>query len=99
MPLTREEHEALLNELNSSELAHTRRTEILQNLRVDYGSVIDEHSEHTTKLKQLAEENADLTVANSKLFRQGGFTKDDDKNDDDKKEFSQTVTLTELLKE
>jgi mRNA degradation ribonuclease J1/J2 len=85
MPMEREAYEAILNDLLNPELEQSRRTELLQNLRVDYGTVISEHEEHTGKIKKLSEDNSDLVVSNSKLFRQIGLTNKEDKKEEAKK--------------
>jgi mRNA degradation ribonuclease J1/J2 len=94
MPMEREAYEAILNDLLNPELEQSRRTELLQNLRVDYGTVISEHEEHTGKIKKLSEDNSDLVVSNSKLFRQIGLTNKEDKKEEAKKEFSETITIS-----
>jgi mRNA degradation ribonuclease J1/J2 len=96
MPMEREAYEAILNDLLNPELEQSRRTELLQNLRVDYGTVINEHEEHTGRIKKLSEDNSDLVVSNSKLFRQIGLTDKTDKKEEEKKEFSETITISQL---
>lgn len=98
MPMDRENHENLLNELLSADLEHSRRTEILQELRTDYGSVIDEHSEMTGSLEQFKKDNDDLIISNSKLFRQIGVTGTEKEEEVVEQEFSETVTLSALEK-
>jgi hypothetical protein len=98
MPMKKDDHEALLGELLDTELTHTRRTEILQNLRADYGSVLAEHQEHSDRITKLSEDNSDLIVSNSKLFRQIGVTGTPKEKDEVKKEFSETITLEQLEK-
>lgn len=96
-PMKREDHEALLNELLTPELEHSRRTEILQQLRVDYGTVITEHDGFTQQVAKLQTDNSDLVVSNSKLFRQLGITNDPNaKKKEEEKNFSETVTLESL---
>lgn len=99
MPMTREEHETLLNELLNTDLEHSRRTEILQNLRTDYGSVISDFEENTNRITKLTADNSDLVVSNSKLFRQIGVVGSPEEKEIEKKEFSQTVTISDLEKE
>jgi hypothetical protein len=96
MPMEREAYEAILNDLLNPELEQSRRTDLLQNLRVDYGTVISEHEEHTGKIKKLSEDNSDLVVSNSKLFRQIGLTNKEDKKEEAKKEFSETITISQF---
>lgn len=99
MPMSREDYETILGELLNPELEQSKRTDLLQQLRVDYGTVIADHDEHTGKIKKLSEDNSDLVLSNSKLFRQIGLTSKEDKVEEEKKEFSQTVTLSDLERE
>lgn len=99
MPMPRDNHETLLNELMNPELNHTRRTEILQELRTDYGTVLSEHDEYTTKIDKLSKDNSDLVLSNSKLFRQIGLTDSEDNKENEKKEFSETITISDFEKE
>jgi hypothetical protein len=97
MPMQREEHETLLNELLLPDLEHTRRTEILQALRVDYGTVLTDFDSITTNNTKLKKDNDDLIVSNSKLFRQIGVTGNETLEKETKeKEFSETITLESL---
>ena len=96
MPMDRETHEAILNELLNPEIEQSRRTELLQELRVDYGSVITDHTELTQSNEKLQADNSDLVVSNSKLFRQIGITDQKDNEEVKEKEFSETVTLEGL---
>lgn len=99
MPMERDKHEELLSELLNPELEHSRRTDILQQLRVDYGSVHSEHKELSETRDKLKADNEDLILSNSKLFRQIGVTGGDDEKKQEKKEFSETVTVAQLTKE
>lgn len=96
MPMLREEHEALLNELLNPELDHSRRTEILQQIRVDHVTAHSEFEELTAANTKFKTDNEDLIVSNSKLFRQLGVTTTKEEPEVQKKEFSETVTLEEL---
>ena len=96
MPMERENHEAILNELLNPEIEQSRRTELLQELRVDYGTVITEHTELTQSNERLQSDNSDLVISNSKLFRQIGITDKKDEEEVKEKEFSETVTLESL---
>jgi Phi29 scaffolding protein. len=98
MPMTREQHETLLNDLLNPELEQSRRTEILQEMRVDYGTVLVDDETQKSKIKKLELDNSDLVLSNSKLFRQVGIT-EPNKKEDEQKDFSQTVTLEQLEKE
>lgn len=99
MPMERDKHEALLNELLNPELEQSRRTEILQELRVDYGGVLTDFDTITKESAKLKSDNADLVVSNSKLFRQLGVTNDTEaQKKEEEKTFSETVTLEQLEK-
>jgi hypothetical protein len=96
MSFNREEHDNLLSELLTPDLDASRRTEILQSIR-------DNYTEATTSMEVLAKDkeklekdNSALVVANSKLFRSSGIVVDDKPKNDEKKEFSQTVTIEQL---
>ena len=96
MPMEREKHESILNELLNPEIEQSRRTELLQELRVDYGSVITDYTELKQSNEKLQADNSDLVVSNSKLFRQIGLTDTNEKEEVKEKEFSETVTLEGL---
>lgn len=97
MPMSREDYETLLNELNKPDLDMPRKTEILQLMRTDYTAVIDEHTNNTNTITSLQKDKDDLVVANSKLFRQAGIMDNPElKDKEEKKEFSETVTLESL---
>lgn len=98
MPMDREEHENLLNELNNPELTHERRTEILQLLRTDYGSVLEDFKNLTETNQKLKADNEDLVVANSKMFRELGYKADGNEDELKEKEFSETVTIEDFEK-
>lgn len=100
MAMEKEKHENLLNELLNPELDQTRRTDILQELRVDYGTVLTDIATFTEANAKLQSNNDDLIVSNSKLFRQLGIVGGDDnmKKKEEEKEFSQTVTLESFEK-
>jgi hypothetical protein len=96
MPLSREEHDSLLNELLTPDLEAGRRTEILTSIR-------DHNLEYTTSYEtlnkekdKLAKDNSDLVIANSKLFRQTGVVVTEDPKKDEAKEFSKSVTIEAL---
>ena len=98
MPMSKENHELLLTELLNAELDQSRRTEILQQLRTDYGTVHADFEELTTTNTKLKSNNDDLIVSNSQLFRQLGVVggNEETKKKEEEKNFSETVTL-ELL--
>jgi phosphopantothenoylcysteine synthetase/decarboxylase len=96
MPLSREEHETLLADLLTPELEAAKKTEILQSLRDNYTEYSTTFEVLSNEKEKLAKDNADLVIANSKLFRQTGIVKEDDTKKDEKKEFSQSVTIESL---
>lgn len=100
MPMPKDKHEELLNELLTPDLEQSRRTELLQLLRADYGTVLTDFEVLTKTRDKLQADNADLVVSNSKLFRQVGIMGDEKaKEKDEKKTFSETVTLEALEKQ
>lgn len=97
MPMSKEEYENLLNELNNPELEHSRRTDLLQTLRTDYTSVLTDFEDFTSKVEKLEKDNKELVVSNSQLFRQVGIIGDPKLEEkEEQKEFSETVTLEQL---
>ena len=99
MPLEREHHENLLNELLQSDLEQSRRTEILQVLRVDYGTVLADFNQLNETNTKLQKNNDDLIVSNSQLFRQVGITGNPElEKKEEEKTFSETITLESLEK-
>lgn len=99
MPMTREEHENLLNELLSPEIDHTRRTDILQQLRTDYTGVHTDFEQINTRSERLQKDNEDLVISNSKLFRQLGVVGTPNEEKEKEKEFSETITIEQLEKQ
>jgi hypothetical protein len=100
MPLmSRDDHENLLSELLAPEIEHSRKSEILQQLRVDHGTAHAETNELTEKQQKLQKERDDLVVSNSQLFRQLGTEGNPEKKEEvEQKEFSETVTLEDFEK-
>lgn len=99
MPMSREDHENLLNQLMNPELDHTQRTDLLQQLRVDYTTVHTDFEEITKNNTKLKTDNDDLIISNSKLFRQLGVTGNETlEKKEEQKEFSETVTIESLEK-
>lgn len=96
MPMSREEHETLLTELLNPEIDHSRRTDILQQIRVDHVSAHNEVEDLTKANTKFKTDNDDLIVSNSKLFRELGFTGNTKPPEEKKKEFSETVTIEEI---
>lgn len=97
MPMPREEHELILEELLNPATETSRKTELLQNLRADYGTVIADVEKFTADTARMKTENEDLVISNSRLFRQVGIVDDPKKKEkEDEKTFSETVTLESL---
>jgi hypothetical protein len=97
--MPREDHEARLAELLNPEIDHTRRTEILQEFRVDYNTVHTDFAGLTESNNKFKKNNDDLLQSNSMLFRQAGILGDTTKDEVIvQKEFSETVTLEQLEK-
>lgn len=99
MPMDKEEYEGILNELLDGEIEHSRKTELLQTLRVDYGNVHSDFEEVTKHRDTLQAKHDDLVVSNSQLFRKLGTTQDPELNKkEEQKTFSETVRLEDLEK-
>ena len=98
MPMERDSHEDILNKLNNPELEHSERTELLQQLRADYTTVLTEFSDLTSATEKLLAENSDLIGSNSKLFRQVGITKEKEE-EIKQEELSETITIEDLEKQ
>jgi predicted nucleic acid-binding Zn-ribbon protein len=96
-PMEREKHEDLLNELLTPELETSRKTEILQELRKDYGTVHSDFSDLTKNNASLQKKHDDLVVSNSMLFRQIGNSENPEKSkEEEQKSFSESVTIESL---
>ena len=97
MPMDSEDYENYLNELNNPDLEHSRRTEILQSLRVDYAGVIEDNEKQLKTIDKLTLDNQDLVLSNSKLFRQLGIQDNPvQKKEEEEKAFSETITLEQI---
>jgi hypothetical protein len=97
MPMERDVHEKLLSELLTADLEHSRRTEILQELRADYSNVLGDFENLNKSSEKLQKDNDDLVRANSMLFRQAGiYDKEDKKEEQQQKDFSETITLEQI---
>ena len=95
--MSRDEHEELLNELLSDGISIDRKTEILQSLRVDNVAVHEYHKETTQTMDKMKSDNESLVISNSKLFRQLGTAGNEQaEQEEEEKEFSETVTISEL---
>lgn len=95
--MDRDSHEELLNELLSDSITIDRKTEILQQLRVDNTAVHEYHQNTTQQLDKMKSDNESLVISNSKLFRQLGTAGNEEKQkENEEKEYSETVTISEL---
>ncbi|UTC25170.1 scaffolding protein [Cytobacillus phage Bfsp1] len=70
--MSRDDHDALLNELLTPDLEHSRKSEILQQLRVHDSTFNAEYEEVSKTRDTLQKKHDDLVVSNSQLFRQLG---------------------------
>lgn len=98
MAMEHARHEEILASLNNPELAVTEKTELLQELRADYGTVLTDLSTQKSAIEKLQSTNDDLVIANSSLFRQAGFagSSDEERKKEEEKSFSETITLEAL---
>jgi regulator of replication initiation timing len=97
--LNREDHEKLLNELLDPELEASKKTEILTNLRDNYTGFTTEYETLNQTAEKLKQDNSDLVISNSKLFRQTGVLGNTEKpKEEEKKEFSQTIRISDIEK-
>jgi len=99
MPMEFDKYEGLVNELLDPELDHSRRTEILTEMKQDYSATISEVGELNTKVTDLDKKRLDLLDANSKLFRQipTSHTKtEEEKQKQATEERAKTLTISDL---
>jgi hypothetical protein len=97
--LNREDHEKLLNELLNPEMEQSVRTEILTQLRDNYTGFTTEYETLNQTTEKLKQDNSDLVISNSKLFRQTGVLGNTSKPKEEKqKEFSETIKLSDIEK-
>ena len=97
--LDRESHEKLLSNLLDPELEQSAKTEILTQLRDNYTGFTTEYETVSKTVEKLKQDNSDLVISNSKLFRQTGVLGDSPKpKEEEKKEFSQTIKLSDIEK-
>lgn len=94
--MERDAHETLLNELLNPELETSRKTEILQTLRVDYNATLGSLDELSQTKEKLSKDNQDLIISNSKLFRQLGVVSAPEDEKLQEKSKSETITLDDL---
>lgn len=100
MPLSHEEHEALLTQLNDPDITAEDRTEALTSLRNGHTNTLEEFEALSTSEEKLKTSNDDLLKANAKLFNSQGyaFNQGEDKMDgpDEDPSVSETVTLESM---
>lgn len=97
--LTYERHEEILNLLNNPTTDQATKTDLFGELRQGFGEGTDTITTLTENNEKLSSSNTDLTLANSKLFRQIGVPQDEEtKEKEEEKTFSETVTLEQLEK-
>lgn len=94
--MDRTKHEELLNELLDGGIETSRKTEILQLLRVDHSTATQSISEMNEANANLQKHHDDLVISNSQLFRQLGTPENKDNPEVKEKEFSETVTISQL---
>lgn len=96
MPLSREEHEAILNQALGAETV-AERTELLSQLRDDHAETISILGANTSTIDKLTSERDDLIVSHSQMFRRQGTVNDPDlAKKEEEKTFSETVTIDQL---
>lgn len=99
MPMSKEDYENLITELNNPELDMVRKTDILQTLRSDYAVVHDDDSKAKDRIASLEKEKNSLVESNSLLFRNAGYFKEEDKPDEiQAKTIAETITLEDFEK-
>jgi len=97
--LSAEGFNELIDELNTGEMDVSRRNEILQIIKVQHDHLNESLGSASTQMEQMKKDNYELSLANSKLFREVTFTKEESKTPETKeKEFSETITLSDLEK-
>ena len=95
--MARDEHEEILNKLLDPEIEQSERTELLGTLRNNYNTTVSSFDEVNSTVEKLQNDNSDLIISNSKLFRQVGIVGNEGKEKEvEEKEFSETVTLEQL---
>ena len=95
MALSREEHEALLTELADGNVEESRKYEILQSLRNDSIAHHEDFEDMTNKVATLTEDNKQLQIANSRLFREQ-YTNEETDEEVIEQDFSESITVSDL---
>src|SRR5699024_7433725 len=94
MAMTREEHEALLTELADGSVEESRKFEILQSLRNDNIAHHEAFEDMTNANAQLMEDNKQLQIANSRLFREQ--CTESENEEEIEHDFSESITVSDL---
>ena len=96
--IDRDKMESLLGELLQEDVLTSRKSEILQELRVANQIAHEEFEKTNKQLETLKTQKEDLVVSNSMLFRKLGSSMDEpSKVEEQKKTFSETITLDDLI--
>lgn len=93
-----EDFEKLIGEvLDNSGDGRAQNTELLQQIREEHASQIEQVKKVTAENEKLSEDNDDLVTANSKLFAQAGYNVGggDDVSD---KDVADTIHVDDLFK-
>lgn len=100
-PMKPEDHEEILNKLLNPELDQMERTNLLNDLRADYGTVITDHRENTETLGKLKQDKETLLMTNSQLFRERGIAQypPEDQKKLEEKERAETIKISDLEKQ
>lgn len=96
MVMKRDDHESLLSELMDEGIEASRRTEILQQLRVSNDDSLEQVDTLTQNRDNLQADKDDLVVSNSKLFRQLGQETNPNEEEQKQQNFSEEVTIEAL---
>lgn len=94
--MKRDDHEAILAELLNPETPHDKRTDLLSTLRADYNGVLGDFENLTKTTEELSKERNELVLANSKLFRQSSYTEPEEKQKEEEKALSETITIEDI---
>lgn len=98
-PMKPEDHEEILNKLLNPELDQMERTNLLNDLRADYGTVITDHRENTETLGKLKQDKETLLMTNSQLFRERGIQQypPEDQKEIKQKEIAETIQVDDII--
>lgn len=90
-----DQYNGLLSELQSEELTHDRKAEILLALREDYQGVTESSEETAKTIEQIQKENKELLLSNSRYWRQ--LSEQQAKREENIEEENIPVSLDDLL--